>query len=72
MFTDRIETWSKSKISNAETFTSSTQTTQAVVTTVRCHAALIEDLLNDDYAFVLTARFQSDLLSEKMVNLQQV
>ena len=41
-------------------FTLTPQTKHALVTTLRAQAALIDELLNDDYQFVRTARLQSD------------
>lgn len=72
MFADWIEAWSNNRIPNAETFTLSAQTSHALMTTVRCHAALIEDLINDDYEFVLTSRFQSDPLERRYGQYRQM
>lgn len=57
---DWVEIWDHEKITNAEKFTLSAQTSYALRRTLRCHASLIEDLLHDGYDFVLTAKFQSD------------
>ena len=53
--TDKIK-----KIPNFEKFTLSPQTNAALVRTLRCHANLIEEFLQEEYQFVLTAEFQSD------------
>ena len=57
-FADWVERWDEIKLPNCENFTFSALTRSALRRTLRCHAALIEDLLNDDYDFVLKARFQ--------------
>ena len=44
------------------TFTLTKQTCSALVTTLRCTACLIEDLLSRNYEFVLTSRIQTDPL----------
>ena len=44
--------WQKSRISNCEQFQLSAQTFNAMERSLRCHAALIEDLLEDQYDFV--------------------
>ena len=51
---DQIEQWFQSP-----TFTLTPQTVSALTTTRRAHAMLIEDLLNDVYQYVITARLQS-------------
>ena len=55
---DWIESWDKLKKSNAEKFTLSAQTSHALRHTLRCHASLIEDLLQEGYHFVITKKFQ--------------
>ena len=37
----------------------------ALIQTLRCHAALIEDLLAEGFDFVLTVRGQSDALERR-------
>ena len=44
----------------SEKFTLSPQTSSALIRTLRAQAQLIEDLLDEGYKFVMTARFQSD------------
>ena len=51
-FTDWLENWKNQQISNAHRFTLSAQTSAALVRTLRCHAALIEDLLANRQEFV--------------------
>ena len=49
------------KLSNLQTRKNlSKQTTFALVTALRCTATLTEDLLQEGYAYVLTAQFHSD------------
>ena len=62
---DLVEEWDSQKLPNCETFCLSDQTSKALRRTLRCHAALIEDLLNDKYDYVLTSRLQSDALERR-------
>ena len=55
-----IEVWDELNIPNTKKCTLSAQTSSAMKRTLRCQAALIEDLLSDGFDFVLTARLQSD------------
>ena len=48
------------KKSNAEKITLSAQTSHALRHTLRCHASLIEDLLQEGSHFVTTTKFQRD------------
>ena len=50
-----IEQWCQSPA-----FTLTPQTVSALTTTLGVHAMLIEDLLNEAYQYVITARLQSD------------
>ena len=56
---DQIEQWCQSL-----TFTLTPQTVSALTTTLCAHAMLIEDLLNEAYQYVITARLQSDLVED--------
>ena len=67
-----IEQWDAMKIQNAEKFTLSAQTSSALRRTLRCHAALIEDLLSEGYDFVLTARFESDPIERRFGQYRQM
>ena len=69
---DWIENWDSEKIRNAERFTLTAQTSYALRRTLRCHAALIEDLLDDGYNYVLTARFQSDPIERRYGQYRQM
>ena len=55
---DWFSEWKAQQPVNTEKFTISKHTTSALVTTLRCTTTLIEDLLQEGYAYVLTARFQ--------------
>ena len=52
-----------------EQFTLSMTTAKAMIRTLRCQASLIEDLFDDEYDFILTARFQSDPLKSASTNM---
>ena len=66
---DWITEWQEFKLPNCERFQLSAQTSDTLIRTLRCLAALIEDLLEtQQYEYVLTARFQSDPL-EKLAGI---
>jgi len=72
-FANWIDEWDKLKMPNCEQFTLTAQTSSALRRTLRCHAALIEGLLqNDGYKFVLTSRFQSDPLERRYGQYRQM
>ena len=71
-FADWLEKWRALQFSNAKQYTLSKQTFSAIITTLRCTASLIEDLLNDGFAYVLTARFQSDPLELRYSKYRQM
>ena len=64
-----IEKWTNERLPKSQKFTLSAQTSAALVRTLRCHAQLIEDLLEDGYLFVLTAQFQSDPLERRFCQM---
>ena len=45
---------------------------KALIETLRCQASLIEDLLDDGYDFILTARFQSNPLERRLGQYRQM
>ena len=47
-------------------------TAKAVIRTLRCKASLIEGLLDDQYDFILTARFQNDPLEKRFGQYRQI
>ena len=64
--------WICLRLPNCEKFTLSAQTAEAMKKTLLCQAALIEDLLNNGFNFVLTARFQSDPLERRYGQYRQM
>ena len=60
------------EIKNAKTYTLSAQTSFALRRTLRCYAALIEDLLAEGFDFVLPVRFQSDALERRYGQYRQM
>ena len=70
---DWITEWQECKLPNCERFQLSAQTSDALTRTLRCRAALIEDLLEtQQYEYVLTARFQSDPLEKRYGQYRQM
>ena len=67
-----IEEWNLMKIKNAKKFTLPAQTSFALRRTLRCHDALIEDLLVKGFDFVLTVRFQSNSLERRYGQSRQL
>ena len=64
--------WKTLQPAYTEKFILSKQTTSALVTTLRCTATLIEDLLEEGYAYVLTARFHTDPLEWQFSKYRQM
>ena len=71
-FADWVETWETSQVSGCKKFTLTKQTSHALTTTLPATACLIEDLLNEHYAFVLTVRFQSDPIERHFSKYRQM
>ena len=71
-FADWIELWQASQCSRTQRYTLTAQTSHALVTTLRCTASLIEDLLNEGYEYVLTSRFQTDPLESRFSRYRQM
>ena len=67
-----LENWQDGKIPNCQRFTLSAQTASALVRTLRCIALLVEELLDEGYEFVLTARLQSDPLERRFGQYRQM
>ena len=59
---DWFGSWKSGHTANFHKFTLSKQTTDALIVTLQCTAFLIEDLLRDNFIYVLTARLQTDPL----------
>ena len=53
-----LEYWHSGRIPNCQRFTLIIQNAAALIRTLRSHALLIDNLLDEGYEFVLTARFQ--------------
>ena len=62
-----IKQWSLSPA-----FTLTTQTASAFVFTLHAQAELVEELLNDGYAYVMTARLQSDPIERRFSQYRQM
>ena len=72
-FADWIEEWqSRESSKHTPPLTLTPQTSQALITTLRCTASLIEDLLGEGYFFVFTARFQTDPLERRYSRYRQM
>ena len=71
-FADWIEEWQELQGSNSQKFTLTAQTSDALIITLRCTASLIEDLLEEGYSYVLTARFQTDPLERRFSRVRQM
>ena len=67
-----VQAWQTERIPNCEKFTLTAQTSSALVRTLLCLAPLIEDLLGEEYDFVLTSRFQSDPLERRFGQYRQM
>ena len=64
-----VQAWETERIPNCEKFMLTGQTGSALVRTLLSFASLIEDLLGD---FVLTSRFQNNLLETRFGQYQQM
>ena len=62
---DWIENWCNETVPSFEHFTLYLLTAKILIQTLRCQANLIDDLFDDGYDFILTARFQSDPLERR-------
>ena len=71
-FADWIEKWQQIESAKSKPFSLTPQTSHALVTTLRCTASLIEDLLQEGYSYVLTARFQTDPLERRFSRYRQM
>ena len=64
---DWLEKWSK-----CPNFVFTKQTMDVMITTLRCSAMLVNDLLNEGYSYVLSARLQSDPLERYYGRIRQM
>ena len=69
---DWIENWCNDRVLAFQQFTLSLSTAKALIRTLRCQASLNEDLFDDGYDFILTARFQSDPLERRFGQYRQM
>ena len=53
-------------------FTATKQTSSALIRTLLCHAALIEELVDEGWRYVLTSRLQSDPLERRFEHYKQM
>ena len=53
-------------------FTATKQTSSALIRTLLCHAALIEELVDEGWRYVLTSRLQSDPLERRFEQYKQM
>ena len=67
-----VAKWQNEKIPCFETFTLKKQTSLALIRTLLCHAALIEELLDEGYRYILKSRFQSDPLERRFGPYRQM
>ena len=72
-FATWLEKWRDMRIPGCDKFTLTPQTFDALIVTLRGTAALIEDLFEDEeYAFILTARLQTDPLERNFGKVRQM
>ena len=62
-----IEEWQKSPA-----FTLTAQTSSALITTLRAQSYLIEDLLSEDFDFVMVSRLSSDPIERRFSQYRQM
>ena len=66
-FADWIEEWQQ-----CPNFTLSAQTSSALIRTLRCQAMLGDELLEEEYLFVLMGRLQSDPIERRFSQYRQM
>ena len=69
---DWIENRCNERVPSFEQLTISLSTGKALIRTLSCQASLIEDLFDDGYDFILTARFESDPLERRLRQYRQM
>ena len=67
-----ISEWTTTQYQDSEKYILSKQTSSALITTLRCTASLINDLLQEGYAYNLTVRFQTDPLELRFSKYRQM
>ena len=72
-FAKWLEKWQSLQCQSSQKYTLSKQTNTALVITLKCIASLIEDLLIEkEYKYVLTSRFQTDCLELRFSKYRQM
>ena len=69
---DWLESWENSQIRNSEKFTLTKQTFSALITTLRATAALVDDLLEEGFEYVLLSRFSTDPIERRFSRYRQM
>lgn len=67
-----LEEWQGIKIPNSEKIALSKQTSCAFITTLKCTASLIEELLEEGYGFILLSRLFTDPLERHFSKYRQM
>ena len=67
-----IEESQLSQVSNSQKFTLSKQTSEALTTTLRCTASLIDDLIQEGYDYFLISRLLTDPLGLRFSKYRQM
>ena len=67
-----LEEWQASQISGCNKFTLTSQTFDALITTLRGTAELLEDLFAEGYEYVLLSTLQSDPLEKYFGKYRQM
>ena len=67
-----IENWCNERVQLFEQFTLFLSTAKTLIWTLRCEASLIEGLFDDEYDFILAARFQSNPLEMRFGQYRQI
>ena len=71
-FTAWVAKWQNEEIPCFETLTLTKQTSSVLTINFLCHAALIEELLDEGYRYILTSRFQSDPIETRFGQYRQM
>ena len=67
-----VAKWQNEKIPCFETFSLTKQTSSVLIRTLLCHIALIEELLDEEYIYIFTSRFQSNPLERRFGQNRQM
>ena len=72
VFATWINEWKNLQFQRCNKYTLSAQTTNALITTLKGTASLIEDLFSEGYKYVLNSRFQTDPLERHFSKYRQM